>query len=154
MPSSVARLPNGSAGDNELPPIEIYKTAIEEYRFQAQFNWSRTQYMLVFNTAILAAASVVASRPGRSAALVFGLGVASCVLSYFIMRTQHNYYRAARDRMKRIEEAIGVPLDQRVDSTATLGARKRAVSVTQLVYLLLAAVAVANIVGISIILDR
>ena len=42
--------------------------------------------MLVFNTAILAAASAIASRPGRSAALVFLLGAVACALSYFVMR--------------------------------------------------------------------
>lgn len=155
MPSSVTRLPNSPAnGDDHVPPADIYKTAVDEYRFQAQFNWTRTQYSLVFNTAILAAASAVASRPGRSATLVFALGAVSCVLSYFITRTQHDYYRAARDRMRRVEDAVGIPADQRIDSTATLGGRKRVVSVTQLVTLLLAAVATADVVGVVIIAAR
>ncbi|MEJ7741251.1 MAG: hypothetical protein WKF73_01150 [Nocardioidaceae bacterium] len=51
---------------------------MEEYRFQAQYNWSRTQYLLGFNVAILVAGTVVAARPGRGAALVFLLGAIGC----------------------------------------------------------------------------
>jgi len=53
MGAPVARLPQGTSGDDgSVTPVELYKNAIEEYRFQAKFNWSRTQYMLVFNTGI------------------------------------------------------------------------------------------------------
>jgi len=139
-----------------VPPADIYKTAVEEYRFQAEFNWSRTQYMLVFNTAILAAASAIGSRPGRSAALVFALGAVACGLSYFIMRTQHEYYRAARDHLRRVEQSLGIPADQLMDTTSTMRGqqRRRKASVTQLVYLLLCAVGLADIVGAGIIVVR
>ncbi|HEX8304967.1 MAG TPA: hypothetical protein VF612_08815 [Jatrophihabitans sp.] len=155
MPGSVARLPNGGSDDG-VPPADVYKAAVEEYRFQAEFNWSRTQYMLVFNTAILAAASAIASRPGHSAALVFVLGTVACVLSYFVMRTQHDYYRAARDHLRRVEESLGIPVDQRMDTTSTMRGqqKRRKASVTQLVYLLLLAVALADITGACIIAVR
>lgn len=78
----------------------------------------------------------------------------ACVLSWGIMRTQHDYYRAARKRMTLVEEAAGVPERQRVDSTATLGNRARWISVTQLVYLLLTAVAVADGIGVGIVFAR
>lgn len=153
MAGSVARLSNGNSDDG-VPPAEIYKAAVEEYRFQAQFNWSRTQYMLVFNTAILAAASAIASRPGHGAALVYLLGVVACPLSFLVMRTQHSYYRAARDHLRRVEESIGIPADQRMDTTSTMRGAPRAASVTQLVYLLLGAVAVADLTGAVIIAFR
>jgi hypothetical protein len=155
MAGSVSRLPNGTTDHGDrLPPADLYKAAVDEYRFQAQFNWSRTQYMLVFNTGILAAATAVASRPGRSAALVFLLGVIAASASALIVKTQHGYYRAARDRMRRVEAALEIPDDQRTDSTSTLGGRKRTVSVNQLVYLLLGALAVADAVGAAIIFVR
>jgi hypothetical protein len=154
MPGSVARLSNGNSDDDGVPPADVYKTAVEEYRFQAQFNWSRTQYMLVFNTAILAAGSAIASRPGHSAALVYLLGVIACVLSFFVMRTQHGYYRAARDHLKRVEESVGIPADQRMDTTSTMRGARRTASVTQLVYLLLTAVAIADLTGAAIIAFR
>ncbi len=152
MAGSVAPWPHEPTNGGDLPPTDLYKLAVEEYRFQAQFNWSRTQYLLAFNAAILTAAAAVASRPGRSAALVFLLGVVAAVLSVTVVRTQHDYYRAARDRMRRLEEALGVAPDQRTDTTSTLGGRRRTLSVNQVVYLLLVAMAIANAVGSLIVL--
>lgn len=155
MSGSVARLPSGDMdGNGHLPPADIYKAAVEEYRFQAQFNWSRTQYMLAFNAAILAAATAVASRPGHGASLVFGLGCVTSVMSGFIVRTQSDYYRAARNRMRRVEIALHIPEDQRTDTTSTLGGRSRLISVTQIVYLLFGALTVADLVGVGLVLAR
>lgn len=137
-----------------MPPADVYKVAVEEYRFQAQYNWSRTQYMLVFNTGILAAATAVASRPGRGAVLIFLLGTVAACVSVLVVRTQHDYYRAARDRMRRVEAAVGIPADQRTDSTSTLGERRRTASVNQLVYLLLGALAAADGIGAVLIALR
>jgi len=148
----VARWPHEPTNGGGLPPADLYKLAVDEYRFQAQFNWSRTQYLLAFNAAVLTAATAVASRSGSSAALVFVLGAVAALLSALAVRTQHDYYRAARDRMRRVEEAFGVPVDQRIDTTATLGDRRRTASVNQVVYLLLGAIAVADVVGCIIIL--
>jgi hypothetical protein len=154
MAGAVSRLPEPppSNGDG-VPPADVYK-AVEEYRFQATFNWTRTQAMLVFNTGVLAAATAVASRPGRGAALVFALGTVACLLSGLVVRTQHDYYRAARDRMRRVEADLGIPEQQRTDSTSTLGGRRRTASVTQLVYLLLGSVAAADVVGAVLIALR
>ncbi len=155
MPNPIHRLPTGDPnGDDGLPPLDLYKLAVEEYRFQAQFNWTRTQYLLAFNAAILTAGAAVASRHGRSAALVFALGAVASAASIFAVRAQHAYYRAARNRMQRAEDVLGVPTTLRVDTTATLGRRGRFVSVQQIVYLLLGALAVSNAVGVVIILQR
>lgn len=157
MAGSVSRLPNGTTGgDERIPPIELYKIAVDEYRFQAQFNWTRTQAMLVFNTALLAAGSAVASgtRSGHGAALIFVLGGVASSLSVLVVRTQHGYYRAARSHMRRLEEASGIAQDLRLDTTATLGGRKQTVTVNQLVYLLLAVLAASHCVGVIVILSR
>jgi len=154
MPHSVARLPEQPANGDGLPPADIYKVAVDEYRFQAQHNWSRTQYLLAFNAGILTAGAAVASQGGRGAAPVFLFGVVSAFLSAVAVGTQHDYYRAARDRMQRIEVAVRVPHDQRMDTTATLGHRRRVVSVNTVVYLLLAAIAAADVVAFGILLFR
>lgn len=156
MAGAPRRLPNGfPGGDDPIPPQEVYKVAVDEYRFQTQHNWSRTQYLLAFNAAVLTAGSAVASRPGRAAALVFLLGVVCAPLSALAMRTQHAYYRAARDRLRRIEDTYGVPIEHRIDTTSTMGERPgRKVSVTQVIYLLFGALAAANAVGIAIIVFR
>lgn len=149
MARSMARWPEEpNNGDGSLPPSDLYRMAVEEYRFQVQHNWSRTQYFLAFNAGILSAASAVSSRPGRGAIFIFALGAVASVLSALAVHTQHDYYRAARNRMSRVEESLGVPADHRFDTTATLGKRPRRASVNQVVYMLLAASALANVVGI------
>jgi hypothetical protein len=45
-----------------IPAVDLYKNVVDEYRFQVQFNWQRTQYLLAFNAAILAAAVALAGR--------------------------------------------------------------------------------------------
>lgn len=132
----------------------MYKVSVEEYRFQAQYNWSRTQYLLIFNTAILAAASALSAQLGRGAALIYLLGAVTAPLSVVVVRTQHDYYRAARDRMKRVEAAYRIPTDQRIDTTATLGSRQRKISVNQVVYLLLSFLCLAHVVGVIALLLR
>jgi Mn2+/Fe2+ NRAMP family transporter len=147
MSGSVAHLP-GRGGGGDLPPEAVYGAAVEEYRFQARYNWSRTQYHLGFNVAILAAATAVATRPeGHAAALVFFLGIVAAGLSASVVHTQHDYYRAARNHMARVEDDLGVPLRQRLDTTASMGTRRRKVSVNQLVYFLLAVIALADAIG-------
>jgi hypothetical protein len=153
MAGSIAHLPPQPGGNGGLPPEEIYKTAVEEYRFQARYNWSRTQYLLGLNVAILAAGTAVATRPrGESASLVFILGIATAGLSFFVMRTQHDYYRAARNHMQRVEDDFGIPVNQRLDTTSTMGRRRRTLSVNQLVYFLLAAIALSEAVGVVLVL--
>jgi hypothetical protein len=152
MSGAVQRIrPDNGGGDN-LPPIDLYRLAVEEYRFQAEFNWKRTQYLLAFNTAVLAAGTAVSGRFGAYAIPVFGLGVVACVLAVMVMRQQHDYYRAARDRMVRMEKQRGIALADQVDTTSTLGSRRRSVSVTQLMYLLTGAVCAAHVTGIILAL--
>ena len=78
------------------------KQAVDEYRFQVQFNWSRTQYLLALNVAILVAGTAVAAQGGASAGLVFGLGIPIAALTGMAVRTMHGYYRNARDRFKQL----------------------------------------------------
>ena len=39
--------------------IRLYEIAVEEYRFQVQLNWNRAQYLLGFNTAVIAAGAAL-----------------------------------------------------------------------------------------------
>ena len=138
----------------EDPPAgELYRVAVEEYRFQARFNWSRVQYLLAFNAGILAAGVALASQSGGLAAVVFGLGIVACVLTVLVHRVQHSYYRKARDWMRRIEQTLAIPQDALVDTTATLSGAARRVSVTQVIYLLLGAIAVADALSIVLVLS-
>jgi hypothetical protein len=153
MSGSVARLPQPPNGDG-IPPSDLYKVAVDEYRFQAQYNWSRTQYLLGFNAAVLAAALALVERSGRGAALVFLVGLCAAVLSVLVVRQQHEYYRAARDHMRRVEDRYQVPADERLDTTSSMGRRRRSASVNQVVYLLLALIGAADLGGAVLALNR
>lgn len=151
MASPVSRLPAPDNGDG-VPPADVYRIAVDEYRFQATFNWSRTQYLLGLNVAIFVAGTVVAAKPGHGAMLVFTVGAGAAALTVLVLRTQHGYYRAARDHLRAVEERFGV--DERLDTTSTMGGRRRAVSVNQLVYLLLALLILSNLGGVVIVAAR
>jgi hypothetical protein len=134
--------------------IELYKIAVDEYRFQAEFNWKRSQYLLAFNAAILAAGAGVGARPGSAAALVFILGGVAALMSLKVVSTQHSYYRAARDHMRRLEQALDLPADQRLDTTSTLGGRRGPrVNVTGVIRLLFLALAASHAVGVGVVLS-
>ena len=149
MPGNVARLPSSPRDGGGGPtPSDIYKIAVDEYRFQAQFNWSRTQYLLVFNAGILAVAIGLTSQPRPLGVVAFVLGLVAAVMTFFVVRVQHSYYRAARDHMRRVEDEFAIPQSQRLDTTSTLGARHLRVSVNELVYFLLGVLALANISGL------
>jgi hypothetical protein len=155
MSRPVARLPsNGPSDGHGVTPVDVYKKAIDEYRFQVQYNWSRIQYLLAFNTAILAAATAVASRPGQGAAGVFALGVIAAVSSVLVVRTQHDYYRAARDHLRLVERTLELREAYQLDTTSTMGKRSRLVSVNQVVYFLLGAIALGDLIGVVLVVSR
>ena len=37
--------------------IELYRIAVDEYRFEVKLNWDRTMYYMVFNSAIISIAT-------------------------------------------------------------------------------------------------
>jgi Flp pilus assembly protein TadB len=122
--SPVAHLPNRfTDGDGvSISAADIYKTAVEQYRFQAQFNWSRTQFLLTFNAAVLVAATVVAT--SGHGALVFALGAVAALLTVAVLRSQHDYYRAARNHLRLIEDTLQLPPQVRLDATSATGHRR------------------------------
>lgn len=91
---------------------EQYKLLVEEYRFQVDLNWRRSQYFFVLNIAVLVAGIGLLSRPSPGPAgliaAVFGLGALLAVLSMLANDTQHRYYRRARDRMQHAGELAGM----------------------------------------------
>lgn len=144
----------GDGGSGQVDPTELYRSAIDEYRFQVQFNWTRTQYLLIFNAAVLTAAVALSAREDWLAALLYGLGAIAAVLSSIVHVTQHGYYQAARNRVKRVEDLVGVPDVARLDTTGNLGARRVRVKVTLVVNVLLLAMVVADVVGVVVVLVR
>jgi hypothetical protein len=88
---------------------EQYRKAVEEYRFQVDLNWRRSEYFFVLNIGVLVAgATLLASEdvPRGLVALVFGLGALLASLSILANNTQSGYYHAARDLKKGLEAKL------------------------------------------------
>src|SRR2546422_11317465 len=90
--------------------FELYKLAIDEYRFQVELNWKRSQYYFVLNAAIIALGANFLRGDKKDdwivAAWVFGGGLLIVGLSLLATFTQHEYYRAARDGKTMLETRL------------------------------------------------
>lgn len=107
--------------------FQLYKIAIDEYRFQVQLNWQRSQYYFILNAALIAAAGsllgIQGDRARPLAFILFGMGAVTVFFSFLATATQHSYYKAARENLKRVEEQLGLgPLGIR--TTPSLGSRQ------------------------------
>jgi hypothetical protein len=90
--------------------LELYKLALEDYRFQVQLNWGRSQYFLVLNIGIIGIATgIVQVAQGGISILVAGIylaGIAFCLFAIVALRVQRKYYISAREQKKRFEEEL------------------------------------------------
>jgi hypothetical protein len=140
--------------------VDLYKVAVEEYRFQVDLNWKRTQYFLALNVAILGVGTGLVKLQGSDARiLILGLFIIGCVcaiLSAFATRTQHNYYRTARDGVQRLEELLQPPAPV-IRTTPGMTGQRRTFRqwlgrVTTISYLLLSLLAAADLIGFLYVL--
>ncbi len=143
-----------SHGTGNIPPADLYRTAIEEYRFQAQYNWSRTQYLLAFNAAVLAVATGLFVPAGVISALVFALGGFASWTTLKVIGTQHEYYRAARNRLMRVESDLEIPEFLRFDTTKGLGGQRRGRSVNDVIRTLLFMILLADVAGFAFAISK
>lgn len=116
------------SGPSRAELFELYKIALEEYRFQVTLNWNRTQYYLVLNVGILGVATGILQLGQRNVAfLAAGLyfaGLVCCLLSLSACHVQHGYYRRARDHKADIESLLHLA-DLRLQTTPGMGSTIR-----------------------------
>lgn len=99
-----------------MPPLprdelfDLYQISLDEYRFQVNLNWSRTQYYLTLNIAIVGIATgILQIAKGRIGYLTAGLyfaGFVCTVLSLAASRVQKRYYDSIRDHKGRLETEL------------------------------------------------
>ena len=93
--------------------LELYKIAIEEYRFQVKLNWERTAYYLTLNSGLIAIATGLL-KVGRSpvvnllVAVVFIIGLAASAIAIKNTKTGHQYYRRTVLKKTLIEDQLGL----------------------------------------------
>ncbi len=86
-----------------------YDRAVDEYRFQVNLNWRRSEYFFVLNVGVLIAAATMFSSkdvPRVLVAVLFFVGALLAALSFLANDVQHRYYQSARERKRAIEDAL------------------------------------------------
>jgi hypothetical protein len=139
------------AGPSREELYQLYEYALEEYRFQVNLNWSRTQYYLTLNVGIIGIATgIVQFAKGRVGNLTAGLylaGAVCCALSIIASRTQQSYYRATRDHKAAIEKELALG-DLAIRTTVGMGSlEKRLGKVTTMLSVVLSVLA-----GVALVL--
>jgi hypothetical protein len=138
------------------PPANLeeqYRRAIEEYRFQVDLNWRRSEYFFVLNIGVLvAAATLLASEdlPRALVGLVFGLGALLASLSLLANNTQHSYYKSARGLKEKLEDQLQLG-EFALRTTPGMGSKlERLGRVGTFLKTMLVAIAFVDIVGAGI----
>lgn len=117
-----------------------------------QLNWSRSQYLLAFNAAILTVGTGLLKLDSPQGDLftagVFAVGTLTSVAAVFVTASQHGYYRTARNRAQRIEAMLGLG-ELALDTTGTMrGVRRPWIGkVTNVLYVLFCFLALLNLAG-------
>jgi len=139
--------------------LRLYEIAVEEYRFQVRLNWDRAQYLLGFNTAVIAVGTGLIKLNGsrRATPLIAGIfvvGFVAAVMSICATSMQHGYYRTARDHMRSLDERLALGSTAVQTTPGMRGALPRRLGKMQtILYTLLAISAAVNVIGFFYVLD-
>jgi len=102
-----------------MPPLDngrlfdLYKIAIDEYRFQVKLNWDRTAYHLTLNSGIIAIATGLLKvgssvRVNLGVAFVFFVGMCASAIGIKTTLTGHKYYRRTIVKKTLVEDQLGL----------------------------------------------
>jgi hypothetical protein len=93
--------------------LDLYKIAVDEYRFEVRLGWDRTTYFLILNSAILSVATGLLKLDDPAVvylfiAFLFGFGVATSIAGVRSIAKNHEYYRRTIVKKTAIEEHLGL----------------------------------------------
>lgn len=104
-----------------FPPdklIDLYRIALDEYRFEVRLGWDRTTYFLILNSAILTVCTGLLKLDGPPViygfvALLFLFGFATSAVGSMSITKAHEYYRWTVVKKTIIENCLGLtePID-------------------------------------------
>ena len=99
--------------------LDLYKIAVEEYRFQVRLNWDRTAYHLTLSSGLIAIAVgllKIGSAPivDLFVAGVFLVGLLASMIGIQTIRKGHEYYRRTIVKKTLLEDDLGLtkPLEE------------------------------------------
>ncbi len=93
--------------------IDLYRLALDEYRFEVRLGWDRTTYFLILNSAILTVATGLLKVDGPPAVyffvgLLFMLGFGTSTIGALSITRNHEYYRRTVLKKTLIENQLGL----------------------------------------------
>jgi hypothetical protein len=101
-----------------MPPrpdqlFDLYKVAVEEYRFAVKLGWDRTMYYMVFNTGIVSVGTGLLRLESRPLsywliAAIFLLGFLTSLIARVAIRKGHEYYRRSVVKKTVLEDMLGL----------------------------------------------
>ena len=99
--------------------LDLYRIAVDEYRFQVKLNWDRTAYLITLNSGLIAVATGLL-KVGSAAVInlfvagVFFVGLFVSLVSIKNILTGHRYYRHTIVKKTLLEDQLGLtkPLDE------------------------------------------
>lgn len=149
------------AENEELKPrdehallLDLYKISLDEYRFQVNLNWSRTQYYIILNLGILGLATGLLRLENQTLAGAVGTGlyfagVVCCILALAAGHVQRTYYRQTKKHKAFLEGLLELD-DLAVQTTPGMGNKtKRLAKVATFHNVILFILLVLDVVGLS-----
>lgn len=103
--------------------FELYKIAIEEYRFQVRYNWERNRFYLTLSAGIVSVAASLLRLPGSQdfEFLLIPLFIIGAVIAFIGLQTLtkgHEYYRRTILKMTQLATDLGLSaIEQPIAST-------------------------------------
>lgn len=93
--------------------LDLYRIALDEYRFVVRLGWDRTTYFLVLNSAILTVATGLLKFENPPAvylfiALLFLLGCGTSIVGSISIARSHEYYRRTVVTKTLVEKRLGL----------------------------------------------
>jgi hypothetical protein len=93
--------------------LDLYRIALDEYRFEVRLGWDRTMYFLVLNSAIITVATGLLKLDNIPVvdgfvAVIFLFGFGTSVTGSFAISKSHEYYRRTVVQKTRLEDLLGL----------------------------------------------
>jgi hypothetical protein len=93
--------------------LDLYRLALDEYRFEVRLGWDRTTYFLILNSGILTVATGLLKIDNAPAvylinALLFCVGCGTAYVGSKSIRKNHEYYRRTIVKKTLIENQMGL----------------------------------------------
>jgi hypothetical protein len=150
------------ADPNREELVDLYKVAVDEYRFQVNLNWDRSKYFLGFNTAVIGVGTGLI-KVGNNVATpllvgIFAVGLVASGLSSIAVNLQHGYYRSTRDRVLALAAELGIDTRGVASTPGARGERDTFIArigkVQNILHLLLLIAAAVDVIGMIYVLTR